>query len=173
MIGHLLSGWEVSGITTVQSGQPLWITSAMPTLMNTVTSGGAGNVSPNLVPGYTSSQITWGSPNASKDPTGLGRYYNPVAFSFAGPLSMVNLGRNTLIGPGLATWDFALKKDTSFSDRWRVQFRAEFFNLFNRPNFLPPSLGVFSSNGAPVGSAGQITDTFDAREIQFGLKLVF
>ena len=92
---------------------------------------------------------------------------------WAGPLSLGNLGRNTLIGPGLSTWDFSLKKDTSLSEHSHLQFRAEFFNLFNHPNFMPPSTSVFGSSGSALGSAAQISDTHDARQIQFGLKLIF
>jgi hypothetical protein len=59
-----------------------------------------------------------------------------------------NLGRDTLIAPGLATWDFSTLKETNLSERMRVQFRAEIFNLLNRANFNTASLITFTPYGA-------------------------
>jgi hypothetical protein len=84
-------------------------------------------------------------------------------------------GRNSLVGPGLVTLDFSLFKNTYVSEKLNVQFRVETFNLANRSNFLPPSsTDLFSSTGAPVSTYGKITaESTSAREIQFGLKLIF
>jgi len=72
-----------------------------------------------------------------------------------------NVGRNTVIGPGLATFDFSLVKNNyikRISESFNVQFRAEFFNLLNKPNFAAPidNSTFFDSNGNPVGGAGAI-----------------
>ena len=90
-----------------------------------------------------------------------------------------NLGRNTLIGPGLVNFDFSLFKNNfvkRVSDAFNVQFRAEFFNIINRANFAPPldNRNVFDSAGNPIGNAGLITSTqTPSRQIQFALKLIW
>jgi hypothetical protein len=78
-----------------------------------------------------------------------------------------------LIGPGLATWDFSAIKDTRIHERLSLQFRAEIFNLLNRANFNTPSLIVFTPSELS-GTAGAITSTSTtARQVQFGLKLLW
>lgn len=90
-----------------------------------------------------------------------------------------NLGRNTLIGPGLVNFDFSLFKNNfikRISDTFNAQFRAEFFNVFNRANFAPPldNRNVFDAAGNPIGNAGLITSTqTPSRQIQFALKLIW
>jgi hypothetical protein len=92
-----------------------------------------------------------------------------------------NAGRNILIGPGTSDLDFSLFKNNfikRISEDFNVQFRAEFFNVLNHPNFavpvLPDHTDIFDSTGAPTGVAGLLTSTTTtAREIQFALKLVW
>ncbi len=90
-----------------------------------------------------------------------------------------NLGRNTLIGPGLLNFDFSLFKNNyikRISDTFNVQFRAEFFNILNRTNFAPPldNRNVFDSSGHPIANAGLITSTqTPSRQIQFALKMIW
>ncbi len=90
-----------------------------------------------------------------------------------------NAGRNQLTGPGLFNVDFSIFKNNPvrrISESFNVQFRAEFFNLFNRANFQAPldNNRLFNQNGIPIAGAGQITATAtDARQIQFGLKLIW
>ena len=90
-----------------------------------------------------------------------------------------NLGRNTLIGPGLVNLDFSVFKNNyikRISDSFNVQFRAEFFNIINHTNFSPPldKRNVFDSTGHPVGDAGLITSTqTTSRQIQFALKFLW
>ena len=86
---------------------------------------------------------------------------------------MGNLGRGTLRGPGLVEVDLSLFKNIVVSEKTNVQFRTEFFNAFNHTNFGIPNPIVFSG-GAINPSAGLITATATtARQIQFGLKLLF
>ena len=85
-----------------------------------------------------------------------------------------NLGYNTVTAPGLATFDFSLNKNFRLTEEKRLQFRAEFFNLFNRVNFALPDSTPFLSTGARDIQAGKITETrTTARQIQFGLKFIF
>ena len=80
-----------------------------------------------------------------------------------------------LAGPGLATWDFSVFKETRLPERFNLQFRAEIFNLLNRGNFDTPNLIVFTSaTGTPSPVAGTFTSTSTtSRQIQFGLKLLW
>ena len=90
-----------------------------------------------------------------------------------------NLGRNTLIGPGLLNFDFSLFKNNyvkRVSDTFNIQFRAEFFNVLNRANFAPPlaNKSVFDSAGHPIANAGLITATqTPSRQIQFAIKILW
>jgi hypothetical protein len=85
-----------------------------------------------------------------------------------------------MIGPGLAEVDMSLFKTTRLTERWGLQFRAEFFNLLNRTNFGTPAITVWTApttqrpQGAPAPGAGKITRTATtSRQLQFGLKLSF
>ena len=90
--------------------------------------------------------------------------------------------RNFLRGPGYVNFDLAFAKTTAITERLKLEFRAEFFNIFNHANFLNPNVinngdGTFAG-GAPgtninSGSFGQITGTYDPRIVQFGLRLAF
>lgn len=90
-----------------------------------------------------------------------------------------NLGRNTLIGPGISNLDLSILKNNyvkRVSESFNVQFRAEFFNIMNRANFSSPTnnLAVFDETGQAIPSAGLITSTqTTSRQIQFALKLLW
>jgi hypothetical protein len=160
--GGLVSGWSVNSIVLLQGGFPY-----TPQLSyNPSNNGDTRNpVRPFANPAFTGSIIT-GNPN---------QWFNPAAF-LAPPANSGfygNLGRDTLIGPGLATWDFATVKDTRLKERLTLQFRAEIFNLLNRANFNTPNLIVFTPSGVS-GTAGAITSTSTtARQVQFALKLLW
>jgi hypothetical protein len=90
-----------------------------------------------------------------------------------------NLGRNTVIGPGVSKLDFSVFKNNRvkrISEDFNVQFRAEIFNILNRANFSSPTdnMNVFDGSGARVDSAGLLTSTqTSSRQIQFALKLIW
>ncbi len=158
----LVSDWSVNSIFTAQSGFPF-----TPQLSyNPSNNGDTRNpVRPFLNPNFTGSVIE-GKPS---------QWFNPAAF-LAPPANSGfygNLGHNTYIGPGLATWDFSAVKETSIHERFSLQFRAEIFNLLNRANFNLPNLITFTPTGVS-GTAGAITSTSTtARQIQFGLKVLW
>jgi Carboxypeptidase regulatory-like domain len=165
---HLVSGWSVASIVTLQTGFPI-----TPQLSyNPSNNGDTRNpVRPFLNPAFTG-HVTLGNPN---------QWFNPNAF-LAPPANSgfySNVGRDSYIGPGLATWDFSVLKDTRIRERLNLQFRAEIFNLLNRANFNTPNLIVFTPPSASnptglSGTAGAITSTTTtARQVQFGLKLLW
>ena len=158
----LVKGWTVNSIVTLQGGFPF-----TPQLSyNPSNTGDTRNpVRPYVNPAFTGPVIL-SNPN---------QWFNPNAF-LAPPNSsgfFGNLGRDTLIGPGVATWDFSLLKDTPIRERARMQFRAEFFNILNHANFNTPNAVVFTPTGVSP-TAGVITSTSTtSRQIQFGLKLLW
>jgi hypothetical protein len=89
--------------------------------------------------------------------------------SFAAPATgyFGNSGANIITGPGLNDWDLALEKNFQLGESWRLQFRAELFNAWNHAQFQNPDSTVGDAN------FGQITSARDAREIQFGIKLLW
>jgi hypothetical protein len=117
------------------------------------------------------------NPNFSR-PVILGgpnQYFNPAAFIQPLAGTYGNAGRNILQGPGIVESDLSLTKAFSFSERWKLQFRSEFFNIFNHTNFNAPNPVVYASaTGGPSPTAGVITSTTTtSRQMQFGLKLLW
>ncbi len=162
-----LGDWRLTGLLQFQSGYHFTpVTSADPA--NSPTYQGVAR--PNLVANPLdfsygqSQQAAMGCPvgHQSKE-----CFFNPAAFTLANPGQFGNAGRNILVGPGLADVDFGLFKEFPFGEDRRVQFRAEFFNLFNHPNFgLPDNLLESSTFSRPLtASAG--------RDIQFAMKIMF
>ncbi len=159
---RVAGGWSVSSVVTLQGGFPF-----TPQLSyNPSNSGDTRNpVRPFVNPNFTGNVII-GSPN---------EWFNPAAF-LAPPNNSGfwgNLGRDTLTGPGIATWDFAVHKDTHLGEKTNLQFRAELFNLLNRANFNTPNAVVFTPSGVSP-TAGLITSTSTtSRQVQLSLKLLF
>jgi hypothetical protein len=153
----LLRGWSVNGITSLRTGFPLNIVSGR----DNFGSGQAGGQRPNYVGGdlrggtddYRTSNLHNYINRATVVPNARGQYGN--------------LGAWILTGPGVAICDFSLFKTTAIRERVRVQFRAEFFNLFNRVNFSNPSTNL------NAGTFGRITGAAAPREVQLGLKLIY
>ncbi|MBI1791096.1 MAG: TonB-dependent receptor [Acidobacteria bacterium] len=154
----LAGGWQTTGIWTFETGRPFNITVPF----DNANVGARGNFQrPNVVGNaFPSGWVkTYG-------PGGL--YFDPRAFAVAPQYTFGNLGRNALRGPGFKNFDLGAFKNFDFSERWHLQYRAEFFNAFNTVNFGNPG----SSFG--TSSFGRITGTQNAqRSIQMALKLFF
>jgi len=163
--GALVSGWGVNSIIAAQGGFPF-----SPQLSyNPSNNGDTRNpVRPFANPNF-SGPVILGTPDKWFDPAAFLAPSNTAANAgFYG-----NLGRNTLRGPGLATWDFSTLKNTRLSERMNLQFRAEIFNLLNRANFNMPNEVAFTPSGISP-TAGVITSTTTtSRQVQFGLKLLW
>ncbi|HEV2419708.1 MAG TPA: carboxypeptidase-like regulatory domain-containing protein [Terriglobia bacterium] len=160
--GKMISGWTASAIETLQSGFPF-----TPQLgFNPTNNGDSRNpVRPSYNPAFQGNIIV-GSPT---------EYFNPNAFILPASGTYGNVGRDTLIGPGLASLDLSLSKNTLITEKVRLQFRAEFFNILNRANFNTPNAVVYTSaTSGPSPTAGVISSTATtSRQIQFGMKLIW
>jgi len=170
--GRLSEGWEVAGITTFSGGLPYDIF----TSTDTAHTGQAQrpNFNPSGTPALVTNPRTQTGPNLGTGcqliPTSAGCFFPNAAWGSPG-----DLGRNHYYGPGVNNSDVALQKTLSLSDRARLQFRCETYNLFNRVQFGQP--GNLTSNPGTFGQSSTEVRrpdlTTGARQIQFGLKFFF
>ncbi|HTS59222.1 MAG TPA: carboxypeptidase-like regulatory domain-containing protein [Terriglobales bacterium] len=154
---YLVNGWALAGIWTYQSGFPIRITSSNDSeLMGSFDFETPGE--PNMI-----------APFQRLNPqTSGGYYFNPASFT-NGPLGVIGSApRDVCCGPGIAELDLALHKDIPLVEGKTLEFRTEFFNVFNRTQFLNPD-GNFS-DGA---SFGTVNGERDPRIVQLALRLIF
>jgi hypothetical protein len=191
---RLFSGWEVSPIIQLQSGNPLNVVAGSPS-GGTAISGftGVSTIRPDILgpvriaPTFTSAGVQWFANTAVCDPRTGGAcpagavFAVPVTGTAAGTSSVNNyhfgnLGRNALTGPTFKDVDLNLSKNTKITERFTLQLRVDAFDLFNHPNFGNPNLtatpgsanfGIISSTRFPTGDAGS------ARQLQLSAKLLF
>jgi len=145
-----LGGWQVAGMTSMQTGLPINISIASDT-------AGIGQTGqrPNVVGDWSDGART------------QYRWFNQSAFAVPAAGTFGNLGRNVLSAPGQQTWDASLQKYFHFGERANAQFRAEFYNVPNHMNWWGVATQVGASN------FGQITSGSDPRTLQLGLRLQF
>jgi hypothetical protein len=149
---QVLHGWELGGLMVMQSGLPFTVT--VPGSPSNTGSGSRANPVAGVSPEVSNQTIT--------------NWFNPAAFSVPPAFTWGTLGRNTLRGPGLWNLDLSAAKKFNFSETRRLEFRAEFFNSFNHPQFSLPGSTV------GVGGVATITSTQRAnRQIQFALRYAF
>jgi hypothetical protein len=156
----IVGGWQVNAIVTLLSGFPF-----TPQIgANRSGDGDTRNPDrPSLNPSFTGPVILGTA----------GQWFNPNAFILPTPGTYGNLGRSVYLGPGLADADISLLKGIAIRENVSLQFRAEFFNLLNHPNFGTPNATVFSGTSFSPSAGLITTQATTPRQIQFGLKLVF
>jgi hypothetical protein len=164
---RLTNGWSVSGITRFSTGLPVTMVETDDQSLQ-----GTGFGGPITLPADTPNFV---GPLDITDPrkTG-GQYFSPAAFGPSALGTEGDSGRRFFHGPGINNWDFALLKDTMINERFNIQFRAEFFNIFNHTQFLTP-IGITGFNGtaATSSSFGQVSGAAAPRIGQLSLKLNF
>jgi hypothetical protein len=155
VLDTLVGNWHTNGILTLHTGQPF-------TLRANGCQGIWGGCSPDAVSGLNPNAAPAGGRNPSE-------WFNTAAVAAPAPLSEGNLGLQTNYAPPTRTLDFSIFKDFAFTERWRLQFRAESFNLANTPQYTTPDNTLGDSN------FGKVTSTFagSERHIQFALRLQF
>jgi hypothetical protein len=163
---RLTRGWKVSGITEFTTGLPITMYEMddQSLLGSTNNSGYFG--SPD-VPTYTPGKIY-----ADKNPRHGNAYFNTALFT-PEPLGEIgNSSRRFFHGPGVDNWDMSMLKDVRFSESKSLEFRAEFFNVFNHAQFQ----GAFSADGNLTdgpGAFGYVTSVADPRIGQLAMKVLF
>ena len=149
-VEYVLGGWQINGINTFQTGLPF-----TPTANSATVNTGTGSRPDRIGSGVLS------------NPT-VDKWFDPAAFATPAQFTYGNSGRNILYGPGRVNFDFSVFKEFRIIEGLKLQFRTEFFNLFNHTQFDLPNAAIGASN------AGTITGIVGTpRQIQFGLKLAF
>lgn len=167
-LNAVVGGWKLNSIVSMRSGFPLTIRA------NDVSQQAPrGGGRPNVVTGvsaYNSDALRRALSNSSAD----GGYFNPAAFTLPASGTFGNSGIGTVSATGFANWDFGVGKQFQLTERYRLDFRADFYNATNHPNFLPPNV-----NWSDTANFGKITGTYGggtaagARNLEFSLKFVF
>ena len=187
VVGKFVQGWSASGATLIQSGNPLTLFDGRG---GTIYTGGPptngsdkGASRAQLCPGVTYDQIA--TSGSVKDRLGragdlsVKRFFNASAFcapsAIGNGTDFGNAGIGIVRGPGQTNTDFSITKTTPVTERQSIQFRSEFFNLFNHPQFAIPSTVVGNQSLYPSSpNFGLITATsINPRLIQFALRYQF
>ena len=162
----ILGGWETGSILTVQSGTPFTVLLSGDDL-------GQNNTDPYSYPDKVNSPACKNPVN----PQNASDYVKLSCFTVPNPInSLGNAGRNSVIGPGLVDLDFSLFKNIPIHEALKAQFRAEFFNIINRPNFQSPNDNrvILNPDGSTPANAGAVTlMNTTSRQIQFALKFTW
>jgi hypothetical protein len=162
VVNTILNGWQVTGVTRFWSGLPFSVTS----------NGNAGTLGGGPRANYLGGKII------IKDFANR-QWYDPLVFGRPKDGELGNTGRNFLRGPGFTNFDLSLFKDFKFSERIILQYRAEFFNIFNHTQWFGINTGISAANpdsavtAATRGTSGQLTSARDSRKIQMALKFSF
>jgi len=191
LVSKLVNGWSMQNIVSAQTGFAFSPAAPGDVSLNATTNINSGYERPELVTSanlgdvktcvgagltplgrqcnvnavvYSPADVIIGDPN---------RWFNPNMFTTPIPGYLGNVGRGSLTGPGLLNWDFSLHKSTPLAflgETGNLQFRAEFFDILNRANFINnPANG----NGIVGPNAGRLTAARDGRDIQLALKVSF
>jgi hypothetical protein len=155
VLNPLFGHWRTSGIVTMQDGVPV-----TPVLIATDIANSGTFSRPNIVPGQRISL-----PASQRT---AAHWFNTNAFSTPAPFTFGNAGRNIIMGPGNIVFDLAVDRRFAIREETNIEFRAEFFNAFNHPNFGIPGTYV---DFAPF--FGNILGTGPPRRIQLALRFEF
>jgi hypothetical protein len=167
--GHILGGWQFSGIVTLQSGLPF-------TATTNFDAAGLGNI-PALIAGNRPNVVCDPNANAphtfeswiANTPGSVCFQINPTSGT-GFPNVVGNAGRGTIQGPPTKRVDFSTFKNFRFGETWKLQLRGEVFNIFNKTNFRGITSLAIQNLG---GTFGTISTVRDPRTIQLGAKLTF
>ena len=158
LAGALVNGWELTGITTWQDGFPFTVFSGVDNSLSGIGADRAEFTGSNI------GQAVLGGQSTAQE---IKQYFNTSLFTSNPIGTFGNSPKNALRGPDLFNQDFAAIKNFNPIEALKLQFRAEFFNVFNNVNFSKPGSTVNS------GSFGQITSAASPRILQFALKVMF
>ncbi len=158
-VGKVFEGWQLAGITTIQSGHPFDLFGNRDSEHTGLSARLDLTGDPSLPSGHPKNQ------------TGV----NWNAFDLAPYGRAGNVGRDRFFGPGYNNWDMVMSKDTTITERVKLQFRTEVFNVFNRTQFDQPGNSWQNPDtfGFSTETVSRADSTTSARQMQFGLKLLF
>ena len=152
LAGRILGGWQFNGVLSGYTGTPMTFTYSTASLNAPGNNQRANvNATPSVL-GNVGPGVKW---------------FDTSVFSFPAANTFGNAARNTLSGPGYVNLDLSLIKRFQFTERWRMELRAETFNFTNTPHFNNPSSALDSTQ------FGEVRSAFGERQVQFGLKFIF
>jgi hypothetical protein len=152
----IVGGWQLSSIVTMQTGTPF----------NVIAGYDAGNRGYNT---FTDRPNSNGVNAAlSGDQRSANRWFDRASFLRVPAGTLGNVGRNTMMGPGIFNWDASIFKNFQFKEQHQLQFRAEFFNAANHPN-----LGFLNTTLSSAAFGTIRATNGNMREIQLALKYIF
>jgi Carboxypeptidase regulatory-like domain/TonB dependent receptor-like, beta-barrel len=152
LASHIVGNWALNGIFVAKTGNFFGVT-ADASALNAVSAANRPNViRPVNYPDGIGPGTTW---------------FDTTAFTRAAPLQFGNAGKNILVGPGLLDYDTSIFRNFAVRERFRMQFRGEFFNVLNTPHFNNPTASFDSP------AFGTVSSAYGERRIQVGLKLQF
>jgi hypothetical protein len=161
---RLIGGWQLNGILTLESGIPFTVTAPDESATGSSHAAYASCVG-NPYQGATT------NPSQIAGSGSTGFYLNPAAFAIPALGTFGTCAPRAFHGPGIESLDASIFKIFALTERYKLEFRSEFFNALNHANFTNPSSSFTTSS---LGSFGKVFNTTtDPREIQFGLKLYF
>jgi hypothetical protein len=162
---QIVNGWSLSGVVIIESGLPFSVTDSRGGTIYGIGGSGGGNFA-QFAPGLGPKDVPVSNPT-------LSRYFNTAAFTaplkIADGTAFGNAPRSFLTGPGFWNTDLAVIKLFPIREPVRMEFRSEFFNLFNHPNFGNPGSAVSSTSNFGVIS----TTVSSPRIVQFALRIRF
>jgi hypothetical protein len=158
LVDAIAGGWALNGISSIYGGLPFSPSSSVNTL------NGSGNQRPDRT----------GAGTLERGRRTLQRYFDIAAFRTPAPFVFGNSGVNILKGPGTVQFDIGAAKEFRVWEKRRIEFRGEFFNLFNTPQFNNPAAGIGSATAGLINAAGS-KSTFQrtSRQVQLVLKIYF
>jgi Carboxypeptidase regulatory-like domain len=165
LLSRATNGWTISGITTFQAGFPMDVVDSSDPSLRCYpgNSDFACMDVPNVV----------GSIQYSNGKGATHQWFSPSSFASAAEGTFGDAPRDLLKGPGINNWDFELFKDTNITESTRAELRIEFYNLFNRTQFLSPGAIVTDVNAGPSVFGHVFSDNGQPREIQLAAKFYF
>jgi hypothetical protein len=162
---QVFNGWQLSGLVSAQTGRPF-------TVLSGVNNSGTGIGQDRAT--LVGNPYSHGACTAAKITTSCVDWLNPAAFQANARGTFGNTGKGGFRLPGAYTWDMGLFKSFPFTERWKLQFRAEFFNVFNRANFMDDTVSLTNfQKVSSTNSFGAIQQAADPRIGQLALKLFF
>lgn len=150
---HIVGGWSISDVTTLQAGAPFTVTAQT----NTTNSFSAGALRPDVLR----------NPNLDGSERSVARWFDTSAFVQPAPYQFGNEGVGVLRGPGLVNFDLAVLRDFRITERVKFELRGEFFNALNHTNFNLPGRVFGGANFGVISASGP------ARQVQVGCRIVF
>ena len=162
----VVGGWQISGITTYQTGAPFSVSFAVPTGFTGWWGGRASTVA---------GADLYATQGSGHDIVNGVQWFNPAAFTAPQPFTWGNSSRNMLFGPGSYNWDASMAKNFSITEKIKLQMRGDFLNALNHFNLSAPSASIADTRDGGVTNAnsGKITGGSGSRVVQVGARITF